>query len=145
MTPPGADDLGPLKQRGAKMIVYHGVADGVFSSNDTAAWYDRLRARHAGDASAFARLFLVPGMNHCSGGPSADQFDLLTPLVEWVEKGRPPERVTARVRGAGNPAPNADLPEGWPAGRTRPLCPYPSVARYNGTGNSERAESFECR
>ena len=145
MTPPNVDDLGALKRRGAKMLVYHGVADGVFSSDDTAAWYGRLQAQHAGAASAFARLFLVPGMNHCSGGPSADQFDMLTPLVEWVEKGRPPERVVARVRGVGHPVPNVDVPDGWPAARTRPLCPFPSVARYNGSGNSERAESFECR
>ncbi len=145
MTPPNATDLGALKQRGAKMVVYHGVADGVFSSDDTAAWYGRLRAQHGGDASNFARLFLVPGMNHCSGGPSADQFDLLTPLVEWVEKGQPPERVVARARGAGHPVPNADLPEGWSPQRTRPLCPYPSVARYKGSGDSERADSFECR
>ena len=145
MTPPNVDDLGALKRRGAKMLIYHGVADGVFSSDDTAAWYGRLQAQHAGAASAFARLFLVPGMNHCSGGPSADQFDMLTPLVEWVEKGRPPERVVARVRGVGHPVPNVDVPDGWPAARTRPLCPFPSVARYNGSGNSERAESFECR
>ena len=145
MTPPNADDLTPLKRRGAKMVVYHGVADGVFSSDDTAAWYGRLQAQHGGDASGFARLFLVPGMNHCSGGPAADQFDMLTPLVDWVERGRPPERVTARTRGAGNPVPNADLPTGWPAARTRPLCPYPQVARYKGSGDSERAESFECR
>jgi Tannase and feruloyl esterase len=145
MTPPDADELSPLKRRGAKMMVYHGVADGVFSSDDTAAWYGRLQAQHGGDASGFARLFLVPGMNHCRGGPAADQFDMLTPLVAWVEKGQPPERVTARARGAGHPAPNADLPSGWPAGRTRPLCPYPKVARYAGSGDSERAESFECR
>ncbi|KNZ32671.1 MAG: esterase [Methylibium sp. NZG] len=145
MTPPNVDDFGALKRRGAKMVVYHGVADGVFSSDDTAAWYGRLQATHGGDASNFARLFLVPGMNHCRGGPSADQFDMLTPLVEWVERGRPPERVVARARGAGHPVPNVDLPEGWPAARTRPLCPYPSVARYDGSGNTERAESFECR
>ncbi len=145
MTPPNADDMGALKRRGAKMVVYHGVADGVFSSDDTAAWYGRLQAQNGGDASNFARLFLVPGMNHCRGGPAADQFDLLTPLVEWVEKGRAPERVTAHARGAGHPVRNADLPEGWPSARTRPLCPFPKVARYNGSGNSERAESFECR
>ena len=145
MTPPNADDLTPLRRRGAKIVVYHGVADGVFSSDDTVAWYGRLQARRGGDASDFARLFLVPGMNHCGNGPSTDQFDLLTPLVEWVEKGQPPERVTARARGASNPVPNPDVPQGWPADRTRPLCPYPKVARYKGSGSSERAESFECR
>jgi feruloyl esterase len=145
MTPPNADDLTPLKRRGAKMVVYHGMADGVFSADDTVAWYQRLQARHGGNASNFARLFLVPGMNHCSGGPATDQFDLLTPLVEWVERDVPPERVVARARGAGHPVPNADLPVTWPPQRTRPLCPYPAVARYKGKGDSENAENFECR
>ena len=145
MTPPNADDLSPLKRRGAKLMVYHGVADGVFSADDTAAWYRRLQARHGGDASNFSRLFLVPGMNHCASGPSADQFDMLTPLVDWVEKDIPPDRVTAQVRGPGHAAPNADVPEGWARDRTRPLCPYPRVARYKGSGDRERAESFECR
>ena len=95
-----------LKRRGAKMIVFHGSGDGVFSSDDTAAWYDSLRAAH-GDAGAagFARLFVVPAMNHCRGGPATDQFDLLTPLVQWVEQGVPPDRVTAQARGAGNAVP----------------------------------------
>jgi len=145
MTPPDATDLSPLQRRGAKLIVYHGVADGVFSTDDTAAWYQALSARHGGDASGFARLFLVPGMNHCGNGPSTDQFDLLTPLVAWVEKGQPPDHVTAAARGAGNPVPNADVPLDWAANRTRPLCPYPRVARFKGSGDAERAENFECR
>ena len=83
-------DLSTLKNRGAKMIVFHGVADGVFSPMDTANWMDRLQANHSGKADAFARLFLVPGMNHCSGGPATDQFDMLAPLVAWVEQGKAP-------------------------------------------------------
>jgi len=145
MTPPDAADLSALQRRGAKLIVYHGVADGVFSAADTAAWYEQLRARHGGDAGGFARLFLVPGMNHCRGGPATDQFDLLKPLVAWVEQGQAPERVVARARGAGNAVPNPEVPAAWAADRTRPLCPHPRVARYKGSGDIDRAENFDCQ
>ena len=145
MTPPNASDLSTLKNRGAKMMVYHGVADGVFSPVDTAGWMDRLQANHGGKADAFSRLFLVPGMNHCSGGPTTDQFDMLAPLVAWVEQGKAPDSVTARARGAGANVVNAELPASWSANRTRPLCAYPKVARYNGTGDIESASSFSCK
>ena len=86
-------------------------------------------------------------MDHCSGGPSTDQFDMLTALVNWVEKGQAPDSVIAAARGAGNPAGvNPELPPGWSATRTRPLCPYPKVARLrSGATNLEVAESFVCR
>ncbi|WP_046238689.1 tannase/feruloyl esterase family alpha/beta hydrolase, partial [Delftia tsuruhatensis] len=67
------------------------------------------------------RLYLVPGMNHCSGGPATDQFDMLSSLVAWVEKGQAPDRVIASARGAGNAGgTNADLPANWSPTRTRP-------------------------
>jgi feruloyl esterase len=103
--------------------------------------------RHKGfaKARAFARLFHVPGMNHCSGGPSTDQFDLLTPLQRWVESGDAPERVIASARGPGNVGGvNPEVPQAWSATRTRPLCAYPRTAVYKG-GDVERAENFECR
>ena len=100
----------------------------------------------AGQAADFARYFPVPGMNHCSGGPAADQFDLLTPLVRWVEEGVAPQAVTARARGTGNPGGiNTELPADWSAERTRPLCAYPTVARYRGQGSTEDARNFSCR
>jgi len=145
MTPPNADDLGAVQVRGGKVLVYHGTADGVFSAGSTAAWYERLRARHGAATGSFARLFLVPAMNHCRGGPATDQFDLLSPLVAWVERGQAPERVIARARGAGNSTPNAEVPAAWAPDRTRPLCPYPQVARYKGSGDVERAENFVCQ
>jgi feruloyl esterase len=84
-------------------------------------------------------------MNHCSGGPATDQFDLLGALVRWVEDGRAPERVIATARGAGNGGGvNPEVPASWSPARTRPLCPYPRVAVYKG-GDVERAESFACR
>lgn len=145
MLPPNPTNLATLKNRGAKMMVYHGTADPIFSSDDTTAWYDGLRAANGGDASNFARFYRVPGMNHCSGGPAADQFDMLTPLVNWVERGQAPDSVTASVRGAGNAGGvNADVPANWSASRTRPLCPYPKAAKYKGSGNIEDAASFSC-
>ena len=146
MLPPDAANLGKLKNRGAKMLVYHGTSDPIFSSDDTTAWYESLRAANNGDASNFARFYRVPGMNHCSGGPATDQFDALTPLVNWVEKGQAPESLLASARGAGNAGGvNADVPASWSASRTRPLCPYPKVAKYKGTGDIEQAANFTCQ
>jgi feruloyl esterase len=146
MLPPHLTDYSTVKNRGAKMMLYHGTSDPIFSSDDTTAWYDNLRAANGGDASGFARFFRVPGMNHCSGGPATDQFDMLTPLVNWVEKGQAPERVLASARGAGNAGgANTDVPASWSATRTRPLCPYPQVAKYNGSGSVEDAANFTCK
>lgn len=139
MTPPEADRLFTLRERGAKLMVYHGTADPAFSSDDTANWYTALRKTHGDDTPNFARYYPVAGMNHCSGGVATDRFDMLTALVDWVEDGRAPDRITASVRPA-----NTDLAAtGWSSARTRPLCPFPKVARYQG-GNSESAASFAC-
>ena len=146
MTPPNPTDLATLKNRGAKVMVYHGVSDPIFSVDDTQAWYDALTKANSGDATNFARFYRVPGMNHCSGGPATDQFDLLTRLVAWVEQGQAPESVIASARGAGNAGGvNADVPSTWAPDRTRPLCAYPKVARYNGSGSLDAASSFTCR
>ncbi|SDG74607.1 tannase/feruloyl esterase family alpha/beta hydrolase [Alloyangia pacifica] len=139
MSPPGADDpeLAAFRDAGGKIIVTHGVADPVFSVNDTARWYAALDANNGDNAEAFARFYPVPGMNHCSGGPGTDAFDLLTPLVAWVEEDIAPGAVTASAR-----ADNAELPEAL-QGASRPLCPAPTVARYQG-GNPKSANSFSC-
>ena len=146
MTPPNPTDLATLKHRGAKLMVYHGISDPIFSVNDTAALFDGLNKANGGDATNFARMFRVPAMGHCSGGPAADQFDMISPLVAWVEQGKVPESVVATARGAGNAGGvNADVPTSWAATRSRPLCPYPKVARYSGTGDVEAAASFSCQ
>ena len=146
MTPPNPTNLATLKIRGAKMMVYHGVSDPIFSAADTGTWYDGLTTANGGDASNFARFYRVPGMNHCSGGPTVDQFDMLTPLVNWVEKGVAPDSVVATARGAGNAGGvNTELPTDWSATRTRPLCPYPKVAKYSGSGDKELAANFSCQ
>lgn len=141
MTPPDLSLEGLARHHG-RMIVYHGVSDPIFSANATREWYDSLD-RQAAKRSA--RLFLVPGMSHCANGPATDQFDLLTPLIRWVEKGKAPKHVVARVRGPMNPGgPNFELPPSWSPERTRPLCAYPRTAAYKG-GDIESADSFRCR
>ena len=161
MTPPHPDRIDDnLNRHGRRMIVYHGVSDPIFSANDTTAWYRKLKrsGEHHGEhhgrprdrddddrVSDVVRLFQVPGMGHCSGGPATDQFDMLSALVRWVENGHAPERVVASARGPGNVGGvNAEVPGTWAPDRTRPLCPYPRIARYRG-GDPERAESFVCR
>ena len=144
MTPPNPSKLSVLRDRGSKLIVYHGTSDAVFSSDDTTSWYEQLRAANGGEASGFARFFPVPGMNHCGRGPATDQFDMLTPLVAWVEQGKAPASIIATARGAGANVVNTELPVDWSADRTRPLCPYPKTATYMG-GSIESATSFACR
>lgn len=145
MTPPNPEDMSALRDSGGKIMVYHGVSDAIFSVQDTEAWYQALNAKNNGHASDFAQFYPVPGMGHCRGGQATDQFDMLTPLVAWVEKGEKPTQVIATARGEGNPGGvNEELPVSWSATRTRPLCPYPSVATYDGKGNVESAKSFAC-
>ena len=146
MQPVNPTNLSTLKQRGAKVMVYHGVSDAIFSVNDTTTWYEGLRSANGGDATNFARFFRVPGMAHCAVGPATEQFDMLTPLVNWVERGQAPDSVIANARGPGNAVGvNPDVPAGWSANRSRPLCPYPKVARLKaGATNLEVADSFRC-
>ncbi|MEC4592275.1 MULTISPECIES: tannase/feruloyl esterase family alpha/beta hydrolase [Nitrospirillum] len=126
-------DLSGLKARGAKLMVPHGASDPVFSINDTLAWWREVDGREGGKAAAFVRVFPVPGMNHCAGGPATAHYDAFSALVRWVEQGQAPDRILASA--------GPDTP--WP-GRTRPLCPYPKVARYKGTGDLNSADSFDC-
>lgn len=124
--------LAAFHARGGKLIVPHGVSDPVFSINDTVAWYREVDELHEAKAAQFVRVFPVPGMAHCAGGLATDQFDAFEALVAWVEKAEAPDRILATA------GPNTP----WP-GRTRPLCPYPQVAKYR-DGNVEDAASFRC-
>lgn len=139
MTPPEATKLSMLKERGAKMMVFHGTSDAVFSANDTVNWYKELDSNNSGKASEFTKLYLIPGMGHCGKGPTTDKFNMVDALVNWVENGVTPSEILASVRGD-----NAELPVDWSKSRTRPLCPFPQIAKYNGTGDIESAASFTC-
>ena len=127
-------DLAAFKNHGGKLLLVHGVSDPVFSINDTISWWNDVNRANNGAASDFTRLFAVPGMNHCAGGPATDQFDAFTALTNWVEKGSAPDRIVATA------GPNSP----WP-GRTRPLCAYPQQARYKGSGSFEEAGNFVCQ
>ncbi len=128
-------DLGAFKIRGGKLILYHGWSDFGISPEATRRYYESLVEAVGGRAATedFARLFLLPGMGHCRGGTGPDTFDGLTPLVDWVERGVAPELIVA-----------ARMVDGK-AVRTRPLCPYPKVARWTGTGTLDDAANFECQ
>jgi hypothetical protein len=143
MTPPNPAMHG-FVANGGKLIVLHGTADPVFSALDSIAWWDEFRNAHGAAADRHARLYLVPGMNHSRGGPATDQFDAVDAIVKWVEQGDAPQALLAQARGAGSAQPNTEIPSGWSASRTRLLCPYPQVARYRGTGDTESATSFTC-
>jgi len=129
-------DYRKFRAKRNRLIVYSGTADPVFSTKYHLKWYRRLVEENRGlkRTQEFARLFLVPGMNHCGGGPSTSQFDAFSALVDWVENDKAPEAIQATAP-AGTP---------WP-GRTRPLCPYPGFAYYRGEGDINLAGSFECR
>jgi hypothetical protein len=122
--------------RGGKLLIFHGTADPIFSALESIDYYQRLAGNNGGpDATArWARLFLVPGMNHCAGGPATDSFDGLRAIVDWVEKSAAPTRIDASAGSRATYFP----------GRTRPLCAYPSYARYSGNGSLEDGANFAC-
>jgi feruloyl esterase len=126
-------DLSTFAAHGGRLIIYEGLSDPVFSANDIIDYYLQLERANGGQekTASFARLFLIPGMNHCGGGPATDQFDALSALEKWVEQGQVPQSITAT--GAAFP------------GRTRPLCPYPQYAAYNGAGDPQQAANFTCK
>lgn len=119
---------------GGKLIFFHGVSDPWFSAKDTIDYYERMATANGGadKVAESSRLFLSPGMGHCGGGPATlDNFDMLTAISNWVEKGEAPSSVNATGRA-------------FP-GRSRPLCAYPAHAQYKGQGDPENAANYECR
>jgi feruloyl esterase len=144
-------DLGEFREHGGKLLMYHGWADPLIPSQSSINYFNALvgnngqgfqQASFSSDGSpglrrtqSFARLFMVPGMYHCSGGPGPNTFDALSPLVNWVENGVAPETITATKFVADTP-PAVQM--------TRPLCVYPKVAKYNGSGSTSIAANFTC-
>ena len=127
-------DLRPYVGRGGKLLLYHGWGDTNIMSTNTVNYYTQVvhalgGPEQGGDA---VRLFMVPGMEHCGGGVGTDSFDMMTALERWVEQRSAPERIPAsRVRNG-------------VVERTRPLCRFPQVARYTGTGSTDDAANFVC-
>ena len=134
-------DLRPLRDAGGKLLLYHGWSDADISPLGTIDYYEEAvrtvgegadAATALAETQQFFRLFMAPGMGHCRGGPGPDTFDALSALEAWVEEGRAPERLIASKL------------EGGEVVRTRPLCPYPQVARWDGTGSTDDAANFRC-
>jgi feruloyl esterase len=127
-------DLTPFRRHGGKLLMYTGWADPVVPPQDTANYYEAVLKTMGGleKTREFFRFFAAPGMGHCSGGPGPNQFDTLTALEQWVEKGIPPDKLIASHVTNGK------------VDRTRPLCLYPLVARWKGAGSSDDAANFSC-
>jgi hypothetical protein len=127
-------DYSAFKARGGRLILYTGLADPVVSPFDTIAYYESVAHAMGGMAAvqSFFRFFPAPGMAHCRGGAGPNTFDALAALDAWVEHGTAPDSIPASHSTAGT------------VDRTRPLCAYPAVARYGGTGSIDDAASFTC-
>jgi feruloyl esterase len=144
-------DLGEFREHGGKLILYHGWADPLISSQNSINYFNALLAngghgpqqvRYEPGANpqlqktqSYARLFMAPGMYHCSGGPGPNVFDALTPLVNWVEKGEAPEKIVA-TKFVNDTPPAVEM--------TRPLCVFPNIAKYDGSGSTTIAANFKC-
>lgn len=119
--------------KGGKLLLSHGWSDGLIPSGNTVQFYKAMTGTHDQNATAdSARLFMVPGMGHCGGGDGPFLFDALSVIDDWASKGIAPQRIVA------------SRPLGMPA-MTRPLCPYPQVAKYTGQGSSDDAANFVCK
>lgn len=129
---PASTNLSTFSASGGKLIFFHGDSDPWFSPLDTLDYYKSMAAANGGadTVAGWSRMFLVPGMRHCGGGPALDQFDMLDAVVNWTEKGIAPDSVIA----TGNAFP----------GRSRPLCAYPRHAQYVGHGDPNDASNFRC-
>ncbi len=125
-------DLRPFRARGGKILMYFGWAEPALNPVRGVQYFEEVQ-KTTGPSADFFRLFMMPGVFHCGGGPGPDLFDAITPLVNWVERGAAPDRLVAAKR------------EGEQVKRTRPLCPYPQVARYTGSGSRDDAANFVCK
>ena len=126
-------DLRAFKARGGKVLMYHGWNDTAISPGNAIDYYTSVLKRMGGKQEDFIRLYMAPGMNHCGGGVGPNQVNWMAALERWRESGDAPERLDA-YRVANN---RVDM--------TRPLCPYPQVAQYKGTGSTNDAENFTCK
>jgi hypothetical protein len=129
-------NLDAFKTRGGKLLLWHGWSDPALTALASVKYYDQVQARDPNVRDYF-RMFMMPGVLHCAGGPGPDTVDWAAAIDEWVEQGKAPDRLIAQKRaGVGAAATVA---------RTRPLCAYPQRAVYTGTGSIDQAENFVCK
>lgn len=126
-------DLSAFRARSGKLLMYFGWADQSLNAQMGVDYYESVVERMGKDTTAFFRLFMQPGVFHCGGGVGPSRFEPLLEVMKWVEEGKAPERIVA-----------ARVVNGKTV-RTRPLCPYPQVARYVGKGSIDEAENFRCQ
>jgi hypothetical protein len=125
-------DLSAFRKRGGKLLMTYGWADSILMPLMGVNYYQRATEVNGPRTPEFFRLFMIPGMAHCGGGVGPDRHDPVSAIIDWVEKGKSPESMTA------SKVVNGEVV------RTRPLCPYPQVARYKGEGSIDEAANFRC-
>jgi feruloyl esterase len=125
-------DLSAFKARGGRLILWHGWADPALTPLASIRYHDRVHAHDPG-AREYLRTFMMPGVLHCGGGPGPDAVDWPAAIADWVEHGKPPDRLVARKMVGGAVA------------RSRPLCAYPQKAVYTGSGSTDDERNFVCR
>lgn len=127
-------NIKPFLSRGGKLLIYHGYADQIVPPQNSINYYNSVvKTLGQKETANSVRLFMAPGMFHCRGGSGPNRFDVVSALEQWVEHGQAPDRIIA----------SHDTLEGK-VDRTRPLCPYPQVAKYNGSGSIDAAANFSC-
>jgi feruloyl esterase len=142
-------DLTEFKKRGGKLILYHGWNDAALPPQNTINYFNAVQKQAGGKAGGFVRLYMVPGLQHCTGGPGPNRFgqmivpetfephnDMTLALERWVEAGQAPNEIIAVKLQSNDPKSTVV--------RSRPLCPYPQVARYKGKGSTDDAANFVC-
>ena len=132
-------DLRPFRAHGGKLIVYHGWNDQLITPLNSIDYYNSVSEKLGGAVKIDGsfRLFMAPGMNHCSGGDGPSRFDAVSALEQWVEQGKAPERIVATEMKRGV-SPGEIL-------RTRPLCAYPLTSHWTGSGSTDSEDNFVCR
>jgi feruloyl esterase len=114
-------------------LITDGWADAILQPLMGVSYYEKAVKANGRNGTDFMRLFMIPGMAHCAGGLGPDQYDAVTAVIDWVEKGTAPDSLVASKLSNGTVT------------RSRPLCPYPQVARYKGQGSIDDAANFECK
>jgi feruloyl esterase len=122
-------DLRAFEAQGGKLLLYAGWRDSGITPENTVLYYETVLREMGPNQADWLRLFLAPGMEHCRGGPGPNTFDSITALERWREQDTPPSSILAS-----NPE----------AGLTRPLCPYPEYAKYDGSGDLKDAGNWSC-